>query len=104
MRRAVLLLLLTLSAAAHAELTERVTCKAAPDQAYALYVPTKYDAAKQALIDAIRSIEQVSLTVIPCGLPLGFDPKPTVRQFNATLTRPHCLFPCPEIGTGPLTV
>lgn len=47
MRRAVLVVLVTLSAAAHAELTERVTCKAAPDQAYALYVPTKYDAAKK---------------------------------------------------------
>lgn len=41
------LLMLVVAVAARADLTERVTCKAAPDQTYALYVPSSYNAAKK---------------------------------------------------------
>jgi len=47
MRRAVLLLTLALSTVAHADVTERIACKAAPDQSYALFLPSTYDAAKK---------------------------------------------------------
>jgi predicted esterase len=47
MRRAVLLITLVLASVSRADLTERVTCKAAPDQSYALFVPSSYDAAKK---------------------------------------------------------
>lgn len=47
MRRAVLGITLILASASHADLAERVTCKAAPDQQYALFVPLSYNAAKK---------------------------------------------------------
>jgi len=47
MRRAGLVITLILASVSRADLTERVTCKAAPDQTYALYVPSSYDAAKK---------------------------------------------------------
>jgi len=47
MRRAALLVSVFLSLAARADLTETIVCKDAPDQSYALYVPTSYDSAKK---------------------------------------------------------
>jgi predicted esterase len=47
MRRAALLVSVVFSLAARADLTERITCKDAPDQSYALFVPSSYDAAKK---------------------------------------------------------
>ena len=47
MGRAVLAVTLLLASASRADLTERVTCKAAPDQSYALFVPSSYGAAKK---------------------------------------------------------
>lgn len=46
-RSSFIVLALFAAVAASAELTERVTCKAAPDQSYALFVPSSYDAAKK---------------------------------------------------------
>src|SRR5881394_3379578 len=46
-RSSFIVLALMLASAANADLIERVTCKAAPDQNYALYLPSTYDAAKK---------------------------------------------------------
>ena len=43
----VVILSLSLAARARSGLTERVTCKAAADQSYALFVPSAYDAARK---------------------------------------------------------
>src|ERR1044071_8015687 len=43
----VVILSLSLAAPARSGLTERVTCKAAADQSYALFVPSAYDAARK---------------------------------------------------------
>ena len=47
MRRVLLIALLLSAFSASAELIEKVTCKDAPDQSYALYVPSTYNAAKK---------------------------------------------------------
>jgi predicted esterase len=50
MRRGLLLAVLLFATTARAGLIESITCKNAPDQSYALYVPTSYDPAKPAPI------------------------------------------------------
>ena len=81
MRRAALLATLFFSVSALAEFTEKVTCKDAPDQSYALFVPLSYNAAIAPgsnvtfgfCGNATGSNYHPTITSVSLGVPLGSD-------------------------------